>query len=314
MITDMDHVVNALMGKDSLKQMPTSELRHLSLLYPYSSFLHLLKSRKLKDTNDPEYPSSVAMTALYFSNHHWLHHQLQSIRHDERLRGWERSMDRENALEVQRTEIEQTDLLGSEQNIEEIHTELALETIENESSASQTEKFDNISTIEASLLDDEQNPDFDSLVSVNQPREVDQGLHLSPPEAPPSVAADPSIIPFEPLYTTDYFASVGIRLSAETEPGDQLGTKLKSFTDWLKSMRKLHPEKRDMQLDPSSEMKIKKEAELSNDNTEVITETMAKVFLQQGQKEKAVAIYHKLSLLEPDKMAYFATKIAELKA
>jgi hypothetical protein len=41
---------------------------------------------------------------------------------------------------------------------------------------------------------------------------------------------------------------------------------------------------------------------------------MAKVFLQQGQKEKAVAIYHKLSLLEPDKMAYFATKIAELKA
>ena len=43
---------------------------------------------------------------------------------------------------------------------------------------------------------------------------------------------------FEPLYTSDYFASQGIKLSEEVQPGDKLGNQLKSFTEWLKTMKK----------------------------------------------------------------------------
>ena len=44
---------------------------------------------------------------------------------------------------------------------------------------------------------------------------------------------------FEPLYTTDYFASQGIKLSEQALATDKLGKQMKSFTEWLKSMKKL---------------------------------------------------------------------------
>jgi hypothetical protein len=47
---------------------------------------------------------------------------------------------------------------------------------------------------------------------------------------------------FEPLHTTDYFASVGIKLSEEEKTAGSLGKQLKSFTEWLKTMKKVHTE------------------------------------------------------------------------
>jgi hypothetical protein len=39
---------------------------------------------------------------------------------------------------------------------------------------------------------------------------------------------------------------------------------------------------------------------------------MAEVWMRQGNKEKAIEIYNKLSLLNPSKKAYFAAKINSL--
>ena len=47
---------------------------------------------------------------------------------------------------------------------------------------------------------------------------------------------------------------------------------------------------------------------------EVVTETMAEVLAKQGMPERAKALYEKLSLLDPDKKAYFATKIEQLNS
>jgi pentatricopeptide repeat protein len=46
---------------------------------------------------------------------------------------------------------------------------------------------------------------------------------------------------------------------------------------------------------------------------EVITETMAEVLVKQGNIEKAVDLYRKLSLAHPDKSTYFAARIEQLK-
>jgi len=53
-------------------------------------------------------------------------------------------------------------------------------------------------------------------------------------------------------------------------------------------------------------------AEKSNIEEDIVTESMAEVYLQQGKKEKAIEIYQKLSLLNPSKNAYFAAKINEI--
>ncbi|MEP6711197.1 MAG: hypothetical protein ABJA37_02220 [Ferruginibacter sp.] len=116
----------------------------------------------------------------------------------------------------------------------------------------------------------------------------------------------------EPLYASDYFASQGIKLSEEAQPTDKLGKQLKSFTEWLKTMKKVH----DSKLPEGNEQfdaTVQRLAEKSNKEDEVVTEAMADAYLQQGKTAKAADIYLKLSLLNPAKSAFFAAKIEQLK-
>lgn len=117
---------------------------------------------------------------------------------------------------------------------------------------------------------------------------------------------------FEPYHTIDYFASQGIKLKLDDNPSDQLGKQLKSFTDWLKVMRKLPQKEREIISDRVTEETIQTIAAHSVVGREIVTETMAEVLAKQGMPERARAVYEKLSLLNPDKRAYFATKIEQL--
>jgi len=117
---------------------------------------------------------------------------------------------------------------------------------------------------------------------------------------------------FEPLHTTDYFASQGIRLSDEVKPDDKLGKQLRSFTDWLKTMKKVHEQKLPAG-NATLDISVQNIADKSNVEEEIITESMADVYKDQGKAAKAREIYQKLSLLDPSKSAYFAAKIDSLK-
>lgn len=116
---------------------------------------------------------------------------------------------------------------------------------------------------------------------------------------------------FEPLHTVDYFASQGIKIS-ENALNDNLGKQVKSFTAWLKSMKKLHPGQIPEQNEVVERL-IQASSEVSNQNANVLTEAMAEVLVKQGKQEKAIEMYQKLSLLNPSKSAYFAAKIESLK-
>ena len=119
-------------------------------------------------------------------------------------------------------------------------------------------------------------------------------------------------VAFEPLHTVDYFASQGIKISEEALENDHLGQQVKSFTAWLKSMKKLHPGQLPEQNEVIEKI-IQSSAEASNQNANVLTEAMAEVLIKQGKKEKAVEMYQKLSLMNPSKSTYFAAKIESLK-
>jgi hypothetical protein len=118
---------------------------------------------------------------------------------------------------------------------------------------------------------------------------------------------------FEPYHTVDYFASQGIKFVPEEKPADRFGQQLKSFTEWLKTMKRL-PETETAKIpDVALEEKVQQLADHSISEGEVVTETMAEVWLKQGNKEKAIETYNKLSLLNPGKSAYFASLIEQLK-
>ncbi len=128
-----------------------------------------------------------------------------------------------------------------------------------------------------------------------------------------SVATNEDVIAFEPLHTVDYFASQGIKITDEVFTNDKLGTQMKSFTEWLRSMKKLPNAKMPLQ-NSLAENIIQSAAETSNIDTEVLTEAMAEVLIKQDKREKAIEMYNKLSLINPAKSAYFAGKIESIKS
>ncbi|HEX2609071.1 MAG TPA: hypothetical protein VHK91_16930 [Flavisolibacter sp.] len=142
----------------------------------------------------------------------------------------------------------------------------------------------------------------------------------APQEAAPVAASslEPTPAPvseftFEPFHTVDYFASQGIKLSQEDLPKDKFGKQLKSFTEWLKTMKKLPASQMSQSLDHGTENKVQHLAEDSIHQSDVWTEAMAEVWIKQGNAHKAREVYNKLSLLNPSKKAYFAAKIENLK-
>ncbi|GAC1485607.1 MAG: hypothetical protein NVS1B13_12390 [Flavisolibacter sp.] len=156
------------------------------------------------------------------------------------------------------------------------------------------------------------NPPFDpeSLQDERQSENLSEGPEIS---IPPALHTNDETLAFEPFHTVDYFASQGIKLSQEDLPKDKLGKQLKSFTEWLKTMKRLPQQQLDKNLDPDSEKRVQNLANDSVHDPLVLTESMAEVWLKQGNLEKAIEVYNKLSLLNPSKMAYFAAKIDQIK-
>lgn len=134
-------------------------------------------------------------------------------------------------------------------------------------------------------------------------------LHVSEKTA----KTNESPLVFEPYYTVDYFASQGIKPSAETLPKDKLGRQLKSFTEWLRTMKRLPAGEMSKTPESPVEKTIENMASHSVADSDVVTEAMAEVWTKQGHPEKAIETYNKLSLLIPAKKAYFAAKIENLK-
>ncbi|MBK7434559.1 MAG: hypothetical protein IPI66_12135 [Chitinophagaceae bacterium] len=142
---------------------------------------------------------------------------------------------------------------------------------------------------------------------------LETGPVLTPTEPSKGITTDAML--FEPMHMVDYFASQGIKLSEEALNSDKLGKQLKSFTEWLKTMKKIHTGPATMTGQPGEETdkNVQQLADKSNTGNEVLTEAMAEVLVKQGKQARALEVYEKLSLLNPSKSAYFAAKIAILK-
>ncbi len=134
---------------------------------------------------------------------------------------------------------------------------------------------------------------------------------------------------FQPLYTDDYFAYKRLKNPGEADDLNEQGVaEMKSFTSWLRQMKdnfagKTNKDWYHQQLhriyDEDEEPEVSETVEkMAMDsivfNNDIVSETLAEIWVRQQQYGNAIKIYQKLSLLNPDKNAYFAQKILDLKS
>lgn len=169
----------------------------------------------------------------------------------------------------------------------------------------------------STLHEEEENPEPEVEIGPEPALRTDLLLKESPIPIPSMKDISPQTdeLPiFEPYHTIDYFASQGIKLSQEVPVNDRLGRQLRSFTDWIKTMKKLPQADLEHQMDEvGMAERITAMAAGSVLAREVLTETMAEVLVKQGNFSGAIELYHKLSLAHPNKSVYFAARIEHLK-
>jgi tetratricopeptide (TPR) repeat protein len=119
---------------------------------------------------------------------------------------------------------------------------------------------------------------------------------------------------YKQYHTVDYFASQGIKLG-QIDSSDKLGQKVKTFTEWLKTMKNIQKEEADnvsQKLQQIGENTLVTSDTQKNESI-VLTETMAEIYQKQGLTDKAIEVYDKLSLQNPDNSHIFAVRIKALK-
>jgi hypothetical protein len=345
-------IVKHFFQKDTLQEVPEQVLQQFTEDHPYSSVGHWLLAKKVHDTAPERATAQSASAATWFNNPLWLHWTLQehepvaetllipSLPKEEPVTA--RTIV---APEPQQPEAETSADLPQPAAVETVAPiveetpapqEVAAATpVAEETEPLETEIFIPGVAEPVSLIEETPAP---AAVAESPIEAVAPEVPETPAETPAPVAETPQIpaIPktglldnfkpviseseepvFEPYHTIDYFASQGIKLRQE-DLKDKLGKQLKSFTEWLRSMKRIAPTQSEEILpnpfDENMQQSIQEIAGHSVEGKDVVTEAMAEVWVKQGSKQKAIAIYEKLSLLNPAKSPYFAARIEQIKA
>ncbi len=280
MNSTVNEITKSITGKHSLNDCSVEELQQLTSQYPFSAPAQFLLARKLKEISSDSFTNHIQKASLYFQNPLWFDFLLN----DTGVRVFA-EQKKEEVFSVHPVEMETP----------ATHEEVVVQTNSEQAGDSGTDEADD-------MISEEQQEENQPELSVALPK-----FQFEPID--PSKAQ----LTFEPYHTIDYFASQGIQAKEEEKPKDQLSRQLKSFTEWLKVMKRLPVTEIAAAVSVTDEKNVEKMAETSINDREVLTEAMAEVWEKQGNKAKATDIYRKLSLLNPAKSSYFAAKIEQLK-
>jgi len=314
-----------LTGKQNLEDCSLDEVKHIAQRYPYFAPAQFLLLQKLRQSGPPEEAETQYQKAvLFYPDPLQFEFFISSgnFYGDETETHEMASLSPETLEEEKKENITENDVQQTLTGTEELQSSPINEETNPASALQPTDFIEEVNPVDSK----EEATDYSPVnIAQEEPQEIivsevtvanglEETTAVQPEKIEPSEPAQTTAaLAFEPYHTVDYFASQGIKISQDELPKDKLGKQLKSFTEWLKTMKRLPAVQLDENTENAAEKGVETLANRSVSDSEVLTEAMAEVWVKQGLPEKALDIYNKLLLHNPSKKAYFAAKIENLK-
>lgn len=314
------HTLSDTVLSKGFESFDLEALKALSLTHPYSSAIQLLYTQKLKQADSVDYHEQLQKALLYYSNPLFVKHLIEA---EDRVFFFPKPEDTGS------TATSSSDAPAETFTVIDDHKEIDVHVTKPANSSVETIDLTEIPDApeKTTVAESEPVPEKhltreetffikeDETDEDPEPEDHEDEASLPPLPEFKFEPIDPAKaeLAFMPYHTVDYFAAQGIKLGDENRTGDRFGTQLKSFTAWLKQMKRLPGATAKGNITVSEEKSIEQMAEQSLSGENADTEAMAQVWAKQGNSKKAIEIYKKLSLQIPAKSAYFAAKIDYLK-
>lgn len=261
----------------------SQELKGIIDLYPYFQAARTLFTIAQKKGQQIGYSDAVKSTALYSSNRRTLFNLLEG-----------------NSLRATQPEdpkqFDGSVLDGTLKDVEAIEEE----------------------TKEGGIQEDEQNknisasPKVDKIEEKELPLLLNDGAFVKEAYIPERIEtqkkqATESVESHSFLGWLNQFKQIE-QITPEPNPTEHKKSKEEIIEEFIKTEPRISaPEKKEFY----SPIGMAKKSVL--DSEEIVSETLASIYANQGNMEKAIRIYQKLSLLYPEKISYFAALIKKLE-
>lgn len=345
MVVDGKHIASFIASPDGLKQENLTEIDELLAKFPYSSSLYILQLKALANSNSLLFEEKLKVAAAHVNDRAHLYELIQSDSSTESVL----ELEEENPVEQPPVSEEEEEVIetaiNSEAQDDSIETEITATEIEEEEENPEIEIADELTAqIMSEAISSAFEHSTDELIEtpttqlpeeeITKKETLTEEANLT--TAPANEAALTSdsepiqdeILPQEVSFiewlklkkdgTTPIKSDSTISEKKETEstqkteekkPSNKMSKReinalLDRFIAEQPSMKK--PSKDFFK--PSDY--AKESIEESNEN---VTETLAQIHVMQGNYQKAITAYKQLSLLYPEKKAFFASQIKELE-
>ena len=296
----------------ALKEEEVKELEQLLQEYPYSGNLSFLLAKEYHEQENVLFESQLKYTAI-------------SVPNREKLYEFIHSEKKKEFIETKKT-VEENELTEIEEiavpNLRELEPTHNKESKPPSSTAKIEEVISSnkqkIQTTEDSQLEQLILSSAMSSISLLEEEEGTKELEI---ELPPPIESLPKSIPSEketktPSSFYDWLAPREVMEEKESTPNAEEKPSIEQLVDKFIAERKT--DSGHIKLSKShpkqsfySPVKVAGESLIEKDN--FATETLARIYQTQGLSEKAIGIYERLSLKNPEKKAYFADLIKKIR-
>jgi hypothetical protein len=300
--------LNMLGNRGHVNRSMLGEVYELVDLFPYFQSAHMLLLKGLRDNGDVKYEKQLKSSALHIADREVLYYLLKndtSSIYGNVITETKPVSVSETSSETQQTVIESAK--NSELLISEIEME---EEKPKEDNQDQNEAANPVhSVLMPASSDNEDSEGVVLLIDDNGQAEDDKIFYMDPgfsiPENTDLLELDTEDTAFEQVIDKNW-------LEKEGEGADRKGYKKQLQAELIDKFIITNP-----RIEPVKDKTIQLAEDLSKPHIEekegFITETLARIYTNQGYYSKAIEIYEKLSLKFPEKSSYFATQIEKVK-